>query len=424
MKVFNDGNNTVAGTDKADFLNLAGGWDRANGHGGADDIRGGRGRDTLLGDGGNDTLDGGVGADRLEGGAGSDRLIGGTDNDRLYGGGGQDTLLGGDHNDRLFGEAGDDSLNGGTGNDSVVGGGHNDHLIGAGGRDTIFARFDGDVVQPGTGGDHVIIGALGNAKELHIQGKMQRSDWIDLSQLGLDALHRGASGFSGNGEASARISGRKINIDDDGDGIRDHSIVFDRSADLSRATVSFMPGGPLIEEAVAKNTEGFTQSQNRGRDTFKGGDGDDYFLLDDTSPLSGTYGGYHDTVQGDDGDDVFDIYGSVPWSYFSHLVADGEDGSDTYILRPGFSNPVPNRPDYFRHVYLNAFPDENHQDRIILVAQDWGGLTMENITIEKPQFGSYWNLIIETDDHYDVAYLREGGLDLTQINLEDFLLIL
>ena len=78
------------------------------------------GNDTIAGSPWADYLNGFGGDDTISGGQGDDQLFGNTGNDRLFGGAGNDLLVGEDGNDTLAGGTGNDVLNGGVGNDTYL----------------------------------------------------------------------------------------------------------------------------------------------------------------------------------------------------------------------------------------------------------------------------------------------------------------
>lgn len=82
----------------------------------------GAGDDELIGNGAGNLLRGDDGNDTLSGGQRSDFLDGGRDDDVLIGNGGRDKLKGRSGNDTLFAGAGDDTLSGQGGDDIMVGG--------------------------------------------------------------------------------------------------------------------------------------------------------------------------------------------------------------------------------------------------------------------------------------------------------------
>lgn len=130
--------NTIAGSERNDFLEgtqeddrifAREGRDQIFARGGDDFVRAGDGADVVDGGAGDDTLIGEAGADVLKGGRGDDDLQGGDNADLLRGQQGNDTLAGGDGADRLLGQQGDDTLAGGAGLDTLVGGAGADQYI-------------------------------------------------------------------------------------------------------------------------------------------------------------------------------------------------------------------------------------------------------------------------------------------------------
>jgi Ca2+-binding RTX toxin-like protein len=131
------------------------GGDVLNGNDGANDLYGGPGVDQLEGRGGDDLLNGGTGADSLSGGAGFDL----SDYSERSGGVSVD----------LDGSAGDDGepgesdttwsdvedVAGGAGNDSLVGNGAENFLFGHGGNDSLDGVGASDSLFGGTGDDHL-----------------------------------------------------------------------------------------------------------------------------------------------------------------------------------------------------------------------------------------------------------------------------
>jgi Ca2+-binding RTX toxin-like protein len=179
------GNDSVSGTDGADWLN-------GGGHAPVDPLSAASvddGADTLLGFGGNDHIfgnaqaavqgavdggdyiDAGSGADYANGNAGNDTILGGAGSDRLYGGAGDDLITGDNDADILSGEAapGNDHLNGNKGNDTLIGGWGNDDLYGGQGDDLLRGGEQHDLLSgdlgndtlDGGGGTDTLIGGAG-----------------------------------------------------------------------------------------------------------------------------------------------------------------------------------------------------------------------------------------------------------------------
>ncbi|NBQ76589.1 MAG: calcium-binding protein, partial [Acetobacteraceae bacterium] len=135
---------------------------------------------------GNDTLIGTDGANFMHGGAGNDSILGGVGNDTLSGGSGSDNLIGGDGLDwvsyasataaitidlnmgRVFAADGTDTLSsieaalGGADADSLLGGNGNDWLIGGDGGDTLMGGVGNDTLIGGEGGMESLIGGAGD----------------------------------------------------------------------------------------------------------------------------------------------------------------------------------------------------------------------------------------------------------------------
>jgi Ca2+-binding RTX toxin-like protein len=108
------GDDTLAGTDRRDFVYGRAGNDTIARNGASDFLFGQRGDDTVSGDAGRDVLWGGSGNDTLEGGGGPDAL---------YGGRGLDVLEGGHDGDFLHSAEKDglpDIVDGGAGRDRAV----------------------------------------------------------------------------------------------------------------------------------------------------------------------------------------------------------------------------------------------------------------------------------------------------------------
>ena len=217
------GNDTVIGSEYADYL---------LGFEGIDTLRGNGGADTLDGGGGSDTLDGGLGKDVMIGGLGNDRYIvdragdlvvenadagldlvtslvsftlgnnvenlvlsgtaaiSGTGNslaNNMTGNDAANVLLGGGANDVLKGGLGDDTLNGGKGNDSLRGGAGLDKFVFD---STLNASTNHDTIVNYSVADDTIVLDQSIFRQL-----------TTLGTLGGDAFHIG----SGATEADDRI---------------------------------------------------------------------------------------------------------------------------------------------------------------------------------------------------------------------------
>lgn len=219
MVMGGSGNDTVAGHDGDDSIAGGAGHDQLGGGAGNDTVDGGTGRDTIWSGDGDDSVMGGAQNDRIGTGSGADTVDAGAGRDTVWGGDGTDMLVGGVGRDEIGGGHGDDTVDGGAGRDTLTGGDGNDVFIGGAGRDELLdwektqAR-DMFVFAPGDTG-------LGGARDV-IKGFDAGLDVIDLTGFGgLDFVVDAA--FNGAG-AQARVSKDLVQIDADGDGIRDAEI--------------------------------------------------------------------------------------------------------------------------------------------------------------------------------------------------------
>ena len=128
----------LVGTRKHDLIFGGGGDDRIHAKGGTDIVCAG---------GGADFVDGGLGQDRIYGMGGNDVLHGRGAGDWIHGGEGDDEIYGDLLDDKLFGDEGDDVLIGSHGTDLMVGGPGNDWLRGDTNRDELIGGAGYDVVS-------------------------------------------------------------------------------------------------------------------------------------------------------------------------------------------------------------------------------------------------------------------------------------
>lgn len=176
------GDDSLTGSDGADYAELGDGDDgAAMGAGndivvagdGDDTAAGGAGDDRLFGDAGNDSLSGDAGNDALAGGSGDDSLWGLDGADTLAGGDGADLLLGGDDADLLFGGAGDDTLSG--------------FAVGASGEASLTAIDGVDSLSGGDGNDLLILGrgdiAIGGAGDDRFVLDLRWADGTEVATI-------------------------------------------------------------------------------------------------------------------------------------------------------------------------------------------------------------------------------------------------
>lgn len=124
------------------------------------------GSDYFEGGRGEDTASGREGADTLWGDDGNDLLMGDAGADLLKGGRGNDDLQGGSGNDRLWGGNGDDTLTGGEDDDFLAGQQGNDLIDGGSGDDRIRLELGNDTATGGLGADTFIFAASGIGNHL------------------------------------------------------------------------------------------------------------------------------------------------------------------------------------------------------------------------------------------------------------------
>ena len=312
--------------------------------------------DWQFGDGGGDLLVGGAGRDWLFGRAGDDRLEGWGGNDWLFGEWGNDALSGGDGHDLLDGGSGDDTLEGGRGQDWVSGGWGNDVML--------YQAGDGhDVFHGGAGTDTIRLAALAEVAKLHLSrgavlasdaahlqlsaeaaGYIRLADGSTLCFAGVEQIrgsevvnqaptlaaietgrvyeHAEAGSLVGTVQASDPDAGDTLafSLDDDAGGrfaidaasgevtVADGSRLVHAIDQLHNLLVRVTDARGLSATASFRVE---VQLDNRGDDTFVGGDGDDVLdggdgvdLLqggDGADRLSGGTG--DDLLFGDDGDD-------------------------------------------------------------------------------------------------------------------------
>ncbi len=257
----NDQLNGGLGNDLADG---GAGADRLLGEAGNDSLLGQSENDTLIGDIGNDTLSGGTGDDLLTGGEGndslkgddgSDNLDGSVGNDVLDGGGGDDLLQAASGEDKLSGSAGNDILLAGEGNDQLFGGIENDTLIGDAGNDLLSGDAGDDVLSGGAGVD-VLTGGLGadvfvllpfdasTATSFDtIKDFVSGTDHISLGDVhlsnGVGLIGTNAfSGAAGELRYSSTAAGLKVELDVNGDGAADLTLLMTKV--LTLAAIDFL----------------------------------------------------------------------------------------------------------------------------------------------------------------------------------------
>jgi hypothetical protein len=197
---------TLNGSNEADF-SVGGDMD--------DLINGSVGNGSIYGMGGDDTIQGGADSDLLCGNEGSDFLQGNAGNDSIFGGKDNDTVVGGDGSDFLRGDKANDIVAGGGGNDSIFGGQDDDILLGENGDDYLLGNLGNDTINAGDGNDI----AFGNEGADQILG-LFGDDTLDGGQEN-DSLNGGEGndlllGGDGNdvllgGDGNDKLDGGNVN---------------------------------------------------------------------------------------------------------------------------------------------------------------------------------------------------------------------
>lgn len=314
-----DGSDSISGGDGDDEIHTgSGGIDIASGDSGNDLIETQAKLSNISGDEGDDTLLGGLGVDIMSGGNGNDMISGNDANDFLNGGDGNDKIEGGEGNDKLNGDAGRDSLFGGDGNDIIDGGDDADSLSGDNGNDSIVGGKGVDVISAGPGndtvdggddadiifggdGDDSLSGGLGNDNIVGGSG----NDTL-LGNAGNDFLR----GNAGNDSLFGHEGNNKI-YGDEGD---DFLMTGEGQDTLYGGSGSDNINSGSGDDAVYGETgDDYIYSQ-QGQDTLDGGEGNDrLYGGEGNDSITGglgddsLYGGENDDfLSGGDGDDYLD----------------------------------------------------------------------------------------------------------------------
>jgi len=155
-----DTDNTISGTDLADYIYSYAGNDVIITGEGNNVVVSGDGADSIYAGSGDDSIKARTGDDTLYAGAGDDTAYGDEGNDSLHGEAGDDIIYADDGNDYIYGDAGNDTIYGGAGDDNITGGDGDDIINGDGGNDKIYADEGSNFVDAGEGDDLVYGGSL------------------------------------------------------------------------------------------------------------------------------------------------------------------------------------------------------------------------------------------------------------------------
>lgn len=364
----------------------------------------------LVGSSREDFLDGRGGSDRLLGRGGADHLVGDRGNDNLKGGGGHDILNGG---------AGKDVLKGNAGSDILTGGGGRDKLIGGGGNDTITTGFDGDVVKAGGGVDTIIVAGPDGTKDLKIRGSVDQGDTLDLSALDIDEYFVDDA-FVGGGASSVRtrVDGLGFDIDLDGDGTSDRSILFDSSDDadlieLEGVEIStpetayeyLVSTLPLLEWLPTQETRTLYGGIRETNPLLSGTNGAD-FIRGDGRLYFSEAGPFNGIIRAGGGDDVIDIQPELAIEIY------GGTGDDYFVWHPGVYSSMSSS----RTTWLNDFRQNGEADYIVVREDIWGeGVSLDNISFSRPLLdGDYYEAhIVGTNGLEGTIYVRPRSFPIS-----------
>ena len=249
---------------------------------------------------GNNRVDGGnaTGDLMVSTGDGNDDITTGSGNDYIYAGGGQNLVFSGDGKDTIF-----------TGNDF-------DEIISGSGSDIIIASSGSDIID---GGAH----------------DTTRTDRIARREDVKNDVEPGTDGFGGD-TLDYGLLGEGLSV----------------AVDLSVGTADIINGNSIIATQTVSNIENIKDSSgddvvigsdddniiihSGGSDHYKGGDGDDLFII--SVPQSGEV----IRVFGDDGSDIVRISGNIGISGYArsrsseqefHDGSENEDSDYTYLWR-------------------------------------------------------------------------------------------
>jgi Ca2+-binding RTX toxin-like protein len=280
----------------------------------------------------NEGLIGGPSYNALTGNNGGNLLIGGSVMDVLSGGGGDDTLYGGGYFDELYGGVGNDTLYGGEGNDTLQGGPGADLMVGGDEDDPDPSGNIADYTDRSQPVQVSLDGIVNDGEEG--EGDIIASDIYGMyGGFGSDVLigNDNRNLIAGYNPQNSSPSGDTIN----GNG-GDDLILPSRGDDL----VDAGPGNDQVLQKRVTQYNSQASEEDGGRDTIRGGDGDD--TLVGSGGLENTDGAQ---LFGDDGNDLL-IRGQ--WvaggkgndRLYYGLVMSGGPGDDAIWGRPGVTESM------------------------------------------------------------------------------------
>lgn len=287
-----------------------------------DTVYGGTGNDTINASEGDDTLFGGDDADifQMEDGLGDDSMVGGeggTDSDRIDASaltngvtvtftGDEAGTVDGDGTDATFSEIEEFILTGqadtvdgsasttsmsidaGAGADTIIGGSGNDTLVTGGGADDVNAGVGDDVISTGGGADEILLSD--NFGDDTITGGETGTDQDEIDASGVTSgvtvtLSGDEAGTLANGGDTASFSEIEEFV------LTDQNDVFDGTLSSASFTLDAGDGNDRVATGNGADIidlgDGDDQASVGEGDSVTGGDGDDTFIITDTTGTGG-----------------------------------------------------------------------------------------------------------------------------------------
>ena len=245
-------------------------------------ITGSNRNDNIVGTDGSDTIDARGGNDRVSARGGKDQVSGGTGNDKLFGGTSGDRIRGDDGNDEVYGEGGDDVLHGGRGDDYVHSGSGRDSVYGDAGND-VLTYIPGEIIPYDRVLARTVADGGGGADTL----RLSVAAGTDIEVF-----------YGGN--AAGRISLGSLVPDDEADLWSAGSVRnVERFEFTTPNNIAFYGSDSGAGMTVIANAGNDILADGNGDDRFRGGAGDDYFVLNRAG---------HDVLRGEGGADLFEVW--------------------------------------------------------------------------------------------------------------------
>jgi len=363
----------------------------------------------IVGGAGNDTLTGTNQAEFLFGDAASDTLVAGDGNDVLYGGAGNDAMQGQVGADTLYGEAGDDTHTGGTGND----------LLSDGAGADVYVYNSGDGVDSIADIDFAASTDVLKFTDLNpgditlVRGVSPNPDHLLVTVKSTTHVITIANQFT---------SGQNYGVEQMQFA---NGTIWTRAqiAYLTSTGATLAPGAPIVGNSGANSLVGTNQAEHifgdPGNDTLAGGDGNDILYGGTGNDLMQGQVGV-DTLYGEAGDDTH------TGGTGNDLLSDGA-GADVYVYASGDGADFIGDIDFAASVDVLKFTDLNpgdvtlvrapspNADHLLVTVEATGhAITIayqltanQNYGVEQIQFadGTIWT-------RAQIAYLTSTGATL------------